>query len=106
MVVEEAGRGTFVRDQGVPMTLGVHQAAQEDRVDLVFNMPSGTADAEMLRAGQRRMAGAGDLEALVRHQPHGGRPHERDVMARHLSARLCGSSKCIVGGRVNGNSEP
>lgn len=84
LVVGEAGRGTFVRDQGVPMTLGVHQTAQDDLIDLVFNMPGGEADAEMLRAALRRMAGAGDLEALLRYQPHGGRPHEREVMARHL----------------------
>ncbi|UWQ58825.1 PLP-dependent aminotransferase family protein [Leisingera caerulea] len=85
LVTGEAGRGTFVRDPGLPMTLGVHQSAAEGVTDLVFNMPGEAADAAMLRAGLRRLAAAGDLEAMLRYQPHGGRMHERRIIAGHLS---------------------
>lgn len=85
LVTGEAGRGTFVRDPGLPMTLGVHQTAAEGVTDLVFNMPGEAADAAMLRTGLRRLAAAGDLEAMLRYQPHGGRMHERRIIAGHLS---------------------
>jgi DNA-binding transcriptional MocR family regulator len=85
LVTGEAGRGTFVRDPGLPMTLGVHQTAAEGVTDLVFNMPGEAADATMLRTGLRRLAAAGDLEAMLRYQPHGGRMHERRIIAGHLS---------------------
>lgn len=35
----------------------------------------------------RELASAGDLEALLRYQPHAGRPHERLAVARHLIRR-------------------
>ncbi|WP_037317615.1 GntR family transcriptional regulator [Ruegeria halocynthiae] len=68
LIVGEAGRGTFVRDLGLPPTLGVRQTASDGLIDLVFNMPSDAADADMLRAGLRRLAAAGDLEAMLRYQ--------------------------------------
>lgn len=88
MIVGEAGRGTFVRDLGLPPTLGVRQTANDGLVDLVFNMPGDAADADMLRAGLRRMAAAGDLEAMLRYQPHGGRAHERRIIAESLASIL------------------
>lgn len=88
MVVGEAGRGTFVRDDALPMTLGVHQAATDGLIDLVFNMPTDAADADILRAGLRKLATAGDLEAMLRYQPHGGRIHERRIMAENLDPSL------------------
>ena len=88
MIVGEAGRGTFVRDLGLPPTLGVRQTANDGLVDLVFNMPGDAADADMLRAGLRRMAAAGDLEAMLRYQPHGGRVHERRIIAESLASIL------------------
>ena len=88
MIVGEAGRGTFVRDLGLPPTLGVRQTANDGLVDLVFNMPEDAADADMLRAGLRRMAAAGDLEAMLRYQPHGGRTHERRIIAESLASIL------------------
>ena len=65
-VVGEAGRGTFVRDPGLPPTLGVHQTESEGLIDLVFNMPGAAGDAEILRAGLRRLSSAGDLAAMLR----------------------------------------
>ncbi|MEP4197451.1 MAG: PLP-dependent aminotransferase family protein [Aliishimia sp.] len=88
MVVGEAGRGTFVRDEGLPMTLGVHQTATTGLIDLVFNMPGAAADADVLRAGLRKLATAGDLDAMLRYQPHGGRSHERRIMAQNLDPSL------------------
>ena len=88
MIVGEAGRGTFVRDLGLPPTLGVRQTASDGLIDLVFNMPGDASDADMLRAGLRRLAAAGDLEAMLRYQPHGGRTHERRIIAESLAPTL------------------
>lgn len=88
LIIGEAGRGTFVRDLGLPPTLGVQQTAADGLVDLIFNMPGDAGDAEMLRAGLRQLAVAGDLEAMLRYQPHGGRAHERRIIARSLASIL------------------
>lgn len=87
-VVGEAGRGTFVRDLGLSQTLGVHQTDAEGLIDLVFNMPGDVGDAETLRAGLRPLSSAGDLEAMLRYQPHGGRAHERRIIAEYLAPTL------------------
>ncbi|WP_282092813.1 PLP-dependent aminotransferase family protein [Epibacterium ulvae] len=88
LIIGEAGRGTFVRDLGLPPTLGVQQTATDGLVDLIFNMPGDKGDADMLRAGLRQLASAGDLEAMLRYQPHGGRAHERRIIARSLASIL------------------
>jgi len=88
LIVGEAGRGTYVRDLGLPTTLGVRQTANDGLIDLVFNMPGDAADADVLRAGLRRLATAGDLEAMLRYQPHGGRTHERRIIAESLISTL------------------
>ena len=88
MIVGEAGRGTFVRDLSLPPTLGVRQTANDGLIDLVFNMPGDAGDADMLRVGLRRLAAAGDLEAMLRYQPHGGRTHERRIIAESLVSTL------------------
>ena len=86
IIVGEAGRGTFVRDQGLSMTHGLLQTSPDGLVDLVFNMPGETADAELLRSGLRRLATSGDLQAMMRYQPHAGRRHERRIIAERLGA--------------------
>lgn len=68
LIVGEAGRGTYVRDPGLPPTLGVQQTVNDGLIDLVFNMPGDATDADMLRAGLKRLAAAGDLEAMLRYQ--------------------------------------
>ncbi|WP_166416939.1 aminotransferase-like domain-containing protein [Cochlodiniinecator piscidefendens] len=88
LITGEAGRGTFVRDPGQPATLGVHQSDTEGVTDLVFNMPSGINDADMLRSGLRQLALSGDLDAILRYQPHGGRLHERRTFAKYLRPLL------------------
>ncbi|MDH6166324.1 DNA-binding transcriptional MocR family regulator [Variovorax boronicumulans] len=88
LVSGETGRGTFVRESLLPRGLGIDQhAAASGMVDLNFNYPSLPGQTEMLRAGLRQLAASGDLEALLRYQPHGGRPHERAIVAGHLASR-------------------
>ena len=88
LVSGETGRGTFVRETSLSRGLGVDQTALvAGMVDLNFNYPSLPGQAEMLRAGLRQLAASGDLESLLRYQPHGGRQHERAAVARHLALR-------------------
>jgi len=88
LVSGETGRGTFVRETLLPRALGIDQhATAAGMMDLNFNYPSLPGQAELLRVALRQLAASGDLEALLRYQPHGGRPHERATVARHLVSR-------------------
>lgn len=88
LVSGETGRGTFVRETSLPPSLGIdHHAITSGMVDLNFNYPSLPGQTELLRNALRQLASSGDLEALLRYQPHGGRMHERATMARHLRCR-------------------
>lgn len=88
LVSGETGRGTFVREAALPPGLGIdQQATAAGMVDLSFNAPSLPGQAELLRSALRQLASSGDLEALLRYQPHGGRPHERATVARHFAVR-------------------
>ena len=87
LVSGETGRGTFVKEP-LPRGQGVDlHAWSADAVDLSFNYPSSPDQTDLLRAALRQLAAAGDLESLLRYQPHGGREHERATAARHLSSR-------------------
>ena len=88
LVSGEVGRGTFVRETAVPRGLGIDQhAVAAGLVDLNFNYPSLPGQARTLSRALRQLAAGGDLEALLRYAPHGGRPHERACVARHLLSR-------------------
>ncbi len=88
LVSGEAGRGTFVRERSLPPGHGVDQIAPAaDMIDLNFNYPALPGQAELLRGALRQLAASGDIEALLRYQPHPGRLHERASVARHLLAR-------------------
>jgi len=88
LISGEVGRGTFVRESALPRELGIDQApVPEDLVDLNFNYPSLPEQTKLLSGALRRIAGGGDIEALLRYAPHGGRPHERACVARHLVSR-------------------
>jgi len=88
LVSGETGRGTFVKETSLSRSLGIdQQAVAADMVDLNFNYPSLPGQADMLRAALRQLATTGDLEALLRYPPHGGRAHERATVARHLASR-------------------
>lgn len=106
LVSGETGRGTFVKETAVPRGQGVDQhAVAADMLDLNFNYPSLPGQAELLRNALRQLAAAGDLEALLRYQPHGGRPHERASVARHLARRglaVPGEQVMLVDGAQHG----
>ncbi|SEJ80435.1 PLP-dependent aminotransferase family protein [Pseudomonas sp. NFR16] len=88
LISGETGRGTFVRETALPLGHGVdQQAAAVGVLDLNFNYPALPGQAELLRTGLRQLALSGDLEALLRYQPHAGRSHERTCFARHLTER-------------------
>ncbi|MER5762547.1 PLP-dependent aminotransferase family protein [Streptomyces sp. NPDC002082] len=88
LVSREQGRGTFVRDIAVPAGHGIEQqAVAPDMVDLNFNYPSLPGQADLLRQALRELATAGDLDSLLRYQPHRGRPQDRASVARHLRRR-------------------
>jgi DNA-binding transcriptional MocR family regulator len=106
LVSGETGRGTFVRETSLPRGLGIDQPAPETgMVDLNFNYSSLPGQADLLRAALRQLASGGDLEALLRYQPHAGREHERDCVARHLASRglaVDGAQVALVNGAQQG----
>ncbi|MFD9052818.1 aminotransferase-like domain-containing protein [Streptomyces zaomyceticus] len=88
LVSREQGRGTFVRDIAVPAGHGIdQQVVATDAVDLSFNYPSLPGQADLLRQALREVAASGDLDSLLRYQPHRGRPQDRASIARHLTRR-------------------
>ncbi|PHN29680.1 PLP-dependent aminotransferase family protein [Pseudomonas sp. ICMP 460] len=91
LVSGETGRGTFVREIWLPPGQGSGQmSVAKGLLDLNFNYPSLPGQAELLRSALRQLALSGDLEALLRYQPHAGRLHERAAFARHLLSRGLG----------------
>ena len=107
LVSGEVGRGTFVKE-ALPRGHGVDLPAwSAPTIDLSFNSPSVPGQTELLRAALRQLASVGDVEALLRYQPHGGRAHERRIMAEHLSSRGISASMentVLVGGAQHGLS--
>lgn len=88
LVSGETGRGTFVREISLPPGQGSGQmTVATGLLDLNFNYPSLPGQADLLRTALRQLALCGDLEALLRYQPHAGRLHERAAVARHLLRR-------------------
>ena len=88
LVSGETGRGTFVRETSLPPGHGIDQPdVTAGMLDLNYNYPSVPGQAELLRTALRQLALSGDLESLLRYQPHGGRLHERASFARHLLTR-------------------
>lgn len=88
LVSGETGRGTFVREIALPPGQGSGQMTlATGMLDLNFNYPSLPGQADLLRTALRQLALSGDLEALLRYQPHAGRAHERAVVAAHLLSR-------------------
>lgn len=102
LVSREQGRGTFVRDIAVPEGHGIdQQVIATDAVDLNFNYPSLPDQADLLRQALRETATSGELDALLRYQPHRGRAQDRASIARHLEHRglAVGPDRVLV---VNG----
>jgi DNA-binding transcriptional MocR family regulator len=102
LVSGETGRGTFVRETLLPRGLGIDQHTLADgAADLNFNYPALPGQADLLRDALRRLAAAGDLDSLLHYLPHGGRRHERAIVAHHLFGRglKVGAEEVVV---VNG----
>lgn len=88
LVSGETGRGTFVRETSLSPGQGIDQKdVAVGMIDLNFNYPSLPGQTQLLRTALRQLALSGDLEALLRYQPHAGRAHERASVARHLLSR-------------------
>jgi DNA-binding transcriptional MocR family regulator len=106
LVSGETGRGTFVRETLLAPGQGIDQKdVAVGMIDLNFNYPSLPGQAELLRTALRQLALSGDLEALLRYQPHAGRAHERASVARHLIARgvtVAAEQVLIVNGAQQG----
>jgi DNA-binding transcriptional MocR family regulator len=106
LVVGETGRGTFVRDQSyLPQGRDAFKAAAEGSLDLSFSSPRVEGQADLLRDALRKLAGSGDLDAVLHYLPHGGRTHERAIAAKHLASRgleLQGDQVLIVNGAQHG----
>lgn len=106
LVSGETGRGTFVRELSLPPGLGVDQhAIAPDMIDLNFNSPALPEQTVLLREALKKLSGAGDLEALLRYQPHAGRMSEREIVARHLNRQGIAASAgqvAIVNGAQHG----
>ncbi|WDU64754.1 PLP-dependent aminotransferase family protein [Pseudomonas poae] len=106
LVSGETGRGTFVREISLPPGQGSGQMTiTAGLLDLNFNYPSLPGQAELLRTALRQLALSGDLEALLRYQPHAGRLHERAAVARHLLNRglaLDAEQVLVVSGAQHG----
>ena len=106
LVSGETGRGTFVRETELPAGHGIDQTStKEGMLDLNFNSPALPEQAELLRQGLRQLASSGDIEALLHYQPHGGRKHERAIVARHLEQRglkVNGEQVLLVNGAQHG----
>ena len=106
LVSREQGRGTFVRDQALPPGHGVdQQAVAGDAIDLNFNYPALPEQADSLRQALRTIAGSGDIDALLRYQPHAGRPQDRATIGEHLRTRGVPADPervLVVGGAQHG----
>ncbi|MFC0228917.1 aminotransferase-like domain-containing protein [Serratia aquatilis] len=106
LVSGETGRGTFVREISLSADLGIiQQSVAADMLDLNFNYPSLPSQTELLRNALRQLASSGDLEALLRYQPHGGRPHERACVSRYLSnhrLNIAAKNVLLVNGAQHG----
>ena len=70
-----------------PATASTSRRLPAGTVDLSFNYPALPGQADLLRSALRELAASGDLEALLRYQPHRGRPQDRAAVARHLRRR-------------------
>jgi DNA-binding transcriptional MocR family regulator len=106
LVSGETGRGTFVREIALPPGQGSGQMSiATGMLDLNFNYPSLPGQADLLRTALRQLALSGDLEALLRYQPHAGRLHERATIARHLLSRgltVAAEQVLVVSGAQHG----
>lgn len=87
LISGETGRGTFVRELSLPANHGIENPAAADMLDLNFNYPSLPVQAELLRSELKRLSTSGEIESLLRYQPHGGKTHEKIIISNYLNKR-------------------
>ncbi|MFT6556940.1 MAG: DNA-binding transcriptional MocR family regulator [Sneathiella sp.] len=108
LVSGERGRGTFVRESAVPDGHGADQhPVAPDMIDLTFNYGVLPQQSDHLRNALRQLAGGGEVETLLRYQPHEGRLHERRVITDYLASQGVNTSSeqvMIVSGAQHGLS--
>lgn len=86
LVSGETGRGTFVRDISLPAGLGIDQQMPiRGMLDLNFNHSTLSYQTELLREALRQLTTSGELESVLRYQPHAGRSQDREIIANYLS---------------------
>ncbi|MEJ3653102.1 PLP-dependent aminotransferase family protein [Actinomycetes bacterium KLBMP 9759] len=84
----EQGRGTFVRDLSLPVGHSTdYPQAEGGMADLVLNYPFDGEHTDLLRQALRDLAGAGDVESVLRYQPHRGRRQDLGSVGDHLRRR-------------------
>lgn len=84
LIIGETGRGTFVRELSLPINHGIENPTAADMLDLNFNYPSLPIQAELLRTELKRLATSGEIESLLRYQPHSGKLHDKIVISQYL----------------------
>lgn len=88
LISGEVGRGTFVREVNLPSGHGIDQPpTSAGMIDLNFNYPALPGQSDKLRTALRHLASSGDLDALLRYQPHAGRKNDREQVAKYLENR-------------------
>lgn len=90
LVDAEVGRGTFVRKRPLPPPRTVTVGA----VEMSMNHPPEFHDAALLARmwqGLREVEARGP-ELLMRYQPPGGAPYDREIAAHWLAARIPGAT--------------
>jgi DNA-binding transcriptional MocR family regulator len=105
LVSGETGRGTFVKEPLPRAQVNDLAAWGADTVDLSFNYPSLPDQTDLFRAALRQLAAAGDLQSMLRYQPHGGREHERATVAQHLASlglKATAETTLLVSGAQHG----
>ncbi len=87
LVSGETGRGTFVRDISLPEGLGIDQQMPTNgMLDLNFNHATLSYQTGLLREALRQLTTSGELESLLRYQPHAGRVQDREIIAHYLAS--------------------
>ncbi|WP_193015466.1 PLP-dependent aminotransferase family protein [Pseudomonas sp. FME51] len=84
LIIGETGRGTFVREFSLPSNYGIENPAASDMLDLNFNYPSLPIQAELLRSELKRLSTSGEIESLLRYQPHGGKLYDKVIIGQYL----------------------
>jgi len=88
LAVGEAGRGTYVRDRMGWDGLEPNRPVPDPLVaDLSVNEPLAPEQTDMLRRALKSLATSGNLDALLRQEPPGGRSGDRRIVATHLLNR-------------------